>query len=142
LRSAIRQISNISEDFRDLALINWALISEVVSFLKPFFQASQWFCVERDSNISVVTIIIPGLIEHCQSHESHHIIQIKQASISLKRNLITYVSEIYKPIVNLSTILDPRYKLFDMPQETVSQTIETSRLLHTECGSGTPDAPY
>jgi len=58
-------------------------------------------------------------------------VTIKDAAISSKKKLTNCVSEIYKPVVNLASMLDPRYKLIytsSLYMSTETSTITLKKL--------------
>jgi len=129
MKEALDQIMITNKDLPTIDPIDWPFIEKIIQFLKPFHTASTRMCSEVDSSISVVSIIVPRLIEHCQKHESSSVLTVKNAAILLKNKLTNYASEIYKPIVNIASALDPRYKLIYMSTETSSIVLEKLKFL-------------
>ena len=112
-------------------MIDWTLIPEIIHCPKPFQVATQRLCSGSDSTISIVSMIVPRMIEHCRMHQCSPLPSIREASISLARKLTNYASEIYSPLVNMATALNPRYELMEMTHET-SNTVRNDLKLVME----------
>lgn len=110
LRTALDELLNTDPKLVSIGDIDWPTIEHLITFLKPFHDATKRVCVEENCSISSVSFVTPRLIEHCLKHENSSNDVIKDAARSLGSKLNEYRSDIYHPLVNIAHILDPRYK--------------------------------
>lgn len=80
--------------------------------------------MESDCTISVVAFITPKLLDHCEKFKTEPLDEasrcpaIQNAAEALRVKFVEYISELSKPIVNIAAVLDPRYKLKGMSEES------------------------
>lgn len=110
LSTAIDDILNTDPKMSSIGNINWPTLELLIAFLKPFYDATQRLCVEKDCNISSVSFVTPKLIDHCFRHQESPVEVIRDVARALGSKLNTYRTEIYHPLVNIAYVLDPRYK--------------------------------
>lgn len=111
LRDAIDFMMNSTEGMKSLEPIDWPKIEVIIHFLRIFFDATNSLCSASEPTISIVSLIIPKLINHCALFESHQIEMISNAALALREKLSDYECELYNPVVNIAQTLDPRFKM-------------------------------
>lgn len=127
LRLAVDFMIEKTKGLRRFGPIGWQTIEEVLYFLKPFSEATKRLCVASDVTISIVSFIIPKLMDHCTKFGESDNAAIRDASKSLRDKLTSYYCELYHPIVNLAYMLDPRYKTKNLEANVLSSVREDLR---------------
>lgn len=117
LEKAIDIMMQTTKGLETLERIDWEDVKCIMEFLRPFFEATKRFCSTSKVTISVVSSIIPKLIDHCARSEVNINVDIQDAARSLREKLTAYETEIYNPVVNLAYFLDPRYKTKNLSDE-------------------------
>lgn len=143
LKDAVDSIIVKTKGLRKFGPIDWNTIEEVLSFLKPFGEATKRLCIASDVTISTVSFIVPKLMAHCSKYRTSNNKSIQDATRSLGDKLTSYACELYHPIVNLAYVLDPRYKTKNL-DEDVSDTVKATlrRMVDTTSVPQTNDLPH
>lgn len=125
LKKPIQDIFLTMRDLKDLNGIDWSLMEELESFLKPLNSLTNKFSGEKYCTISAVSSLIP-LVTTCLDRDFHNP-TIKKAADELMKKLSEYKEYINKTVILAANMLDPRFKGAGLSQEAVIQASQFIR---------------
>lgn len=95
--------------------LDWVKLEEIIQFLRPFYDVTVRLSGSNYPTVSMVTTLMPKMIEHARTYELHEF--LGSAATAMCAKLDWYAQYTDKPIIVLTTVLDPRFKDTFLPED-------------------------
>lgn len=109
------------DDFRHYEEPDWEKISKLIRLLKPIEELTRRLSSENVPSLSLLRVFVPKIISHLGT--DFRDADVNGVALGIKTELNEYRKHTENEVVELATVLDPRFKLISHPLDHYEEVI-------------------